>query len=309
MRKRIILCLFVCISYAAVGCGQNTAEDTEGVTENVGMVEKETDIVKEEKEDIKVPITGEEKTELDVEPEEERGEEEEESKVTDEEYERKCLEQLWQECSLPLEECPDYYYFTNEGHGPYRLWIENGAACVVKEYVMDSGLENEIWKLERIYSCGDTNAFLAYVESETEDELYILFADGSGALPVYIILADIRKDADADVTLPYGRYAYNSMLEWYSYQDWFDGEADGQHVHHETIANIHDSIYDFGISCAIDDYVDRTGGDAESQWEVCGNDVYVGRNGCIACAVCQNESRYFIVLWDVNNRMYAVVEL
>ena len=55
--------------------------------------------------------------------------------------------------------------------------------------------------------------------------------------------------------------------------------------------------------------MDRTGGDTESQWEVYGNDVYVGRNGYIVCTVCQNENRNFIFLFDVSNKTYAVVEL
>lgn len=221
--------------------------------------------------------------------------------------ENPVIDQMWQECSLPQEEWPDYYYFTNEGH--YRLVLVNETAFVVKEYAMDSGLENEEWELKRIYSCGSGNAFLAYVESKTGNELYILFSDGPGAQPVYIILADVRKDADADVSLPYGGYAYNSMLEWYSYKNWYDGEADGQRVPHETIGEIHDSIYGSGLSCAINDYVDRTGRDTESQWEVYGNDIYVGKNGYIACTVCQNKGKNLIFIFDVSNKVYAVVEL
>ena len=221
--------------------------------------------------------------------------------------ENPVIDQLWKECSLPQEEWPDYDYFTNEGH--YQLSLVNETAYVVKEYAMHSGLENKEWELKRIYSCGDSNAFLAYLESKTEDELYILFSEGSGVLPVYIILADIRKDANADVSLPYGGYAYNSMLEWDSYKDWFDGEADRLHIQYKTVGEIHDSIYDSGLFFTIEDYVDRTGGDTESQWEVYGNDVYVGRNGYIVCTVCQNENRNFIFLFDVSNKTYAVVEL
>lgn len=223
--------------------------------------------------------------------------------------EKPVIDQLWQECSLPLEEWPDYYYFINEGHGSYRLDLEDASAFVVKEYTMDSGLENEVWELKRIYSCGDTNAYLAYVESKTKDELYILFSDGPGAQPVYIILADIRKDANADVSLPYGGYAYNSMLEWYSYKEWFDGTADGPNIHYKTIGEIYDSVYDSGLYFTIKDYANRTDRDTESQWEVHGNDVYVGGNRYIACAVCQNESHYFIFLFDVSNKVYAVMEL
>lgn len=218
--------------------------------------------------------------------------------------ENPIIDQLWQQCSLPQEEWPDYNYFVDEGN--YHLLLINEAAFVVKEYAMDAGLEDEVWELKRIYSCGDTNAYLAYVRSKTEKELYILFSEGQGAQPVYVILADIRKDADTDVSLPHGVYTYNSMLEWYSYKAWSDGEADGQHIQCEIIGNIHDSIYDAGLSWTIDDYVNRTGGDTESQWEVYGNDIYVGY---IACAVCQNKGHYFIFLFDVSNKIYAVVEL
>lgn len=47
----------------------------------------------------------------------------------------------------------------------------------------------------------------------------------------------------SDVFLPYDGYAYNSMLEWDSYKDWFDRTADGLHIHYKTIGEIHDSIY------------------------------------------------------------------
>lgn len=217
------------------------------------------------------------------------------------------IDRMWQECNLPQKEWPNYDYLGNEGH--YQLGLVNSTAFVVKEYAADSGMSNEEWKVKKIYSCGNTNTFLAYVESKTGDELYILFSERTTEQPIYIILADVRKDADADISLPYGGYAYNSMLEWDSYKDWFDGEAEGQCVSYETIGEIHDSIYDVGLSCAIDDYVNRTGGDVESKWEAYGNDIYVGKNGYIACVYCRNEGQNIIFILDISNKAYAVIEL
>lgn len=214
---------------------------------------------------------------------------------------------MWRECNLTREEWPDYGYLNNEGH--YQLGLVNSTAFVIKEYAEDSGMGNEEWSLKKIYSCDNTNTFLAYVESKTEDELYILFSDITAEQPIYIILADVRKDRDANVFLPYGGYAYNSMLEWDSYKDWFDGEAEGQCVSYEINGEIHDSIYDVGLSCAIDDYVNRTDGDVESKWEVCGNDIYVGKNGYIICADCRNERQKVIFVLDIGNKVYAVIEL
>lgn len=218
-----------------------------------------------------------------------------------------AIDNIWRECSLSQEEWPNYDYLFNEGH--YHLELVNSTAFVVKDYVADSGIGNEVWKLKRIYSCENTNTFLAYVESKTEDELYILFSERAGEQPIYIILADIRKDTDANVSLPYGGYAYNSMLVWDSYKDWFDGEAEGQSVLCEIRGEIHDSIYEIGISCAIDDYVDEADREVENRWEVYGNDIYVGKNGYITCVNCQSEEQDIILVFDVSNKTYAVVEL
>lgn len=77
MRKRIVLQLFVVISYVMVGCGQNTAENTVGLMETVKAVENETNNAEEEQLDIKVPVTGTEKVELEGEEEEDRETDEE----------------------------------------------------------------------------------------------------------------------------------------------------------------------------------------------------------------------------------------
>lgn len=78
MRKRIILYLFICILYVVVGCGQNTVEDAVEVTEAVKAVENETNNAEEEQLDIKVPVTGTEKVEINVELEGEDWETDEE---------------------------------------------------------------------------------------------------------------------------------------------------------------------------------------------------------------------------------------
>ena len=216
------------------------------------------------------------------------------------------MDSIWRECDLTVDELPDYYYFINAQHAHYNLTMESKAACAVKDYALDSGMENEEWELRRIYYSED--ACQAYVESKTGNELYILFADSRGALPVYIIMDDIRKGSKADVILQDERYSYNSMLEWYSYKDRFDGKGAEWSLNFDIAGYLHDVIYNNGFILAIYDYVDRTGKGKGATWNIDDNYTYIGRNGYIACAYCSNGVQTIRFLVDVWNKTYAVVE-
>lgn len=72
-------------------------------------------------------------------------------------------------------------------------------------------------------------------------------------------MADIRKGSKADIILQDERYSYNSMLEWYSYKDWFDGKGAEWSLNFDIAGYLHDVIYNNGFILAIYDYVDRTG--------------------------------------------------
>ncbi len=217
------------------------------------------------------------------------------------------IDHVWHECNLPQEEWPDYDYFINAQQGHYNLTLENMAAFVVKDYALDSGMDKEEWELKRICYCED--AYQVYVESKTGNELYILLSEGQGIQPDYIIMADIRKGDGADISLYEGEYSYNSMLEWHSYMDWFDGKNTmEERPGLDVIGDLHDSVYGNGIFYAIYDYLDITNGDKKSHWEIDSNYMYIGRNGYIVCAYCSNGVEDVVVLVDVWNKSYAVLE-
>ncbi|MDE7258733.1 MAG: hypothetical protein K2N77_05790 [Lachnospiraceae bacterium] len=221
--------------------------------------------------------------------------------------ENNAIDQVWHECNLPQEEWPDYDYFINAQQGHYNLTLENMAAFVVKDYALDSGMDKEEWELKRI--CYGEDAYQVYVESKTGNELYILLSEGQGIQPDYIIMADIRKGDGVDISLYEGEYSYNSMLEWHSYMDWFDGKNTmEERPGLDVIGDLYDSVYGNGIFYAIYDYLDITDGDKKSHWEIDSNYMYIGRNGYIACANCSNGGEDIVVLVDVWNKSYAVLE-
>lgn len=217
-----------------------------------------------------------------------------------------AINNKWQECDLPPEEQPDYYYFTNAGQSHYNLSLEYTAAFAVKDYGLESGIDDKEWELKRICRC--ENAYQVYVESKTGNELYILLSEEQDIQPNYIIMADIRKGDDADVILQ-DKYSYNSMLEWYSYKEWFDGKTKDENIRFNAIGDLYDSIYNNEIFYAIYDYMDLTGGEQKGHWEIDDNDTYVGRNGYIVCANCNDGARNIIFLVDVWNKTYAVIDL
>lgn len=220
--------------------------------------------------------------------------------------EKHGIESIWCECDLTAEEWPDYYFFTNAQQGHYNLTLESAVAYAVKDYALDSGMENEEWELKRIYYFEDTCQ--AYVESKKGNELYILFTDSQGAFPKYIIMADIRRGNGADVILQEEVYSYNSMLEWHSYKEEVDGKDRENSLSYDVAGYLHDVIYNNGLILAICDYVDMTGGNKKATWKIDDNYTYIGRNGYIVCAYCSNGVQNIRFLVDVWNKTYAVVE-
>lgn len=219
--------------------------------------------------------------------------------------EKDSIDHKWQKCDLPPEKWPDYYFFTNAQQRHYNFSLENEAAFAVKDYVVDAGMEEEQWELKQIYHWRD-DIYRAYTESDMGSELYIfLKTDTPDAFPYYIIAADVRKGDAADIALQED-YSYHSMLEWHSCQEWFGGGKCEVQV--DTTDEIYDAIYYHGVFAAIYDYVNMTDGEGKSRWEVNGNDTYIGRNGYIVCATCNDGAQDIVFLVDIWNKMYAVLE-
>lgn len=221
------------------------------------------------------------------------------------------LEDLWQDNYPPPKDIPSYSYFSNATQANYNLNLENEVACAVKIYACQNGLEHEEdeWELKRII-CND-GIYHAYVESAAGNELYILLQE-FGSEMYHIITADIRNNDDAEMSLHIegceGR-SYNSVLEWKSYYKLFyDGyDEEGPKIIDST-CYLHDSCYKDGVSFALYDYLDRTGGDKNSVWTLDSNSLYVGRNGCIADVYCTNGEEGLSMLIDVRNKRYTVLD-
>lgn len=223
--------------------------------------------------------------------------------------ENNVIDKKWQECDLPPEEWPDYYFFKNAQQRHYNLSLENEVAFAVKDYIHDAGMENEQWELKQIYHWKD-DIYQAYTESDMGSELYIILkTDTPETLPYYIIVADIRKGDAADIIL-YEEYSYNSVLEWYSYKDWFNGKrkTSEKQLQFNDTDELYDSIYNNGVHWAIYDYVDMMDGDKKGHWETSGNCTYIGQNGYIVCVSCSNEIKNIIFFVDVWNKTYATLE-
>lgn len=219
------------------------------------------------------------------------------------------IETLWHKCELTWDEAPDYGYFVNAYQRHYNNCWEDYAAYIVSDYVTAARIENEQWELKQIYHYKD-DIYQVYTESDMKSELYILFSwNTPDARPWYIIAADIRKTGDEDVTFWNGEYSYNSMLEWYSYEKWFDGEADMQErIDVDMIGDLYDSTYGNHIYYAIFDYLDRFSGDKKIRWEIEENTSYVGRNGEISSMSCIVGTEKIILFLDVWNERYAVLK-
>lgn len=280
MQKRIIgVCIAAIIVFNIFGCAWTTEDAPAAETETAETEYTET------------AIDGEEYTQR-------------EEEITFQ-TQRNAIDNMWRECGLTWQEGPDYRFFTNAQKGGYNLTLENSVAFVVKDYALDTTLEDEKWELKCIYHYRD-DIYQACTESDMGSELYILFRENYlTALPDYIIAADIREGDEGDIALLYVNYSYNSMLEWYSYQEWFDGKLSEKVPQVDVADFIHDSSYETAVCLAIYDYVYRTNGDTESHWVVSDNDTYVG---FIACAHCSNGVQDFIIFIDVGNWTYAVLE-
>lgn len=228
----------------------------------------------------------------------------EEKRETVEIAEADMLKDKWIQCDLSYDQIPDYYYFTNAGQGHYNLTLENEAAQMIKDYALDTGMEKEEWELKRItYQSG---IYQAFAESKTGNELYVLFPHDDES---YIIAADIRKGSDAEISLQDERYSYHSMLEWHTYEYWFNG-TDKDEIKGgfklDVIDNLYDSIYENSGYYALYAYLCDSGSEIESDWEIDSGTSYIGRNGYLASVSFLNEEEQIDMLIDVWNKTYAV---
>ena len=210
----------------------------------------------------------------------------------------------WRECDLSRDEWPDYFYFTNSSEWHYHILLENMVAMSVKEFASKSGMENEKWRLKRIFKKGDY--CYAFVESENRNELYILMKENSTstAMVSYIIGADIRKSTEGEISFNYS-YSYNSDLKWQPY-DMNKEYSVNAYVH--QIDYVFDSIYGVGGHYALLAYLELIGMNEETHWSIDENWLYVGTNGNIAYITFFSDDYQVDLLIDVWNDEFAVLK-
>lgn len=210
----------------------------------------------------------------------------------------------WQECDLPYDEMPDYYYFTNACQGHYNLSLENEVASVVKDYTLDMGKESEEWELKHI--CSSEGFWQAFVESEAGNELYILLKKEGNTQ--YIIAADIHTDSEAEILLQDERYSYDSVLEWHSYEQRLNDYKETEERIRLDSGDLYDSIYGNGSYYALYDYLHDAGGEIKQDWKIDCNASYIGRNGYIASICLSGGDERINMLVDVWNKAYTVLK-
>lgn len=217
-------------------------------------------------------------------------------------YDDELLSELWISTE-DLENRPDYYFFTNSGTRHYYLDLEFGAALAIADYVQETELSDREWELKQItYMAGQ---YHAYVESDRKDELYLIFREGS-----YIILADIRQKPKEETGQ---RITYSSMLEWHSFEEWYNKEQKGEvgedsySVIMDNEVFLYDMMYYSWGRYAVFDYLECQKIPSQGKWMMEEEHTYVGRNGYIADICFTNGSEEIELLIDVYEKTYAVV--
>ncbi len=200
---------------------------------------------------------------------------------------------------MTTDEWPSYSYFLNANEWHYNLTYESTVAMAVKDYARKSGMENEGWRLKRIYEV--EGIWYGFVESEKGSELYLLIHDYPDNS--YIVAADVRKNKRAEQSLGES-YSYNSALKWYPYDIYkkYDVSTSVSEVN-----NGYDSIYANCGYTALLAYL-ALKGIKESSWELDGNYMYIGSSGYIAYICFTNDEQRVDLLIDVSNKTFTVLK-
>lgn len=219
------------------------------------------------------------------------------------------IDNVWEYCDLSISEGPGYLYFENAGEGGYHITLENLVAYAVVDYAKKAGMSEEEWSLNRIIY--RDNHYHAFVKSKSGNHIYFLIDGDWDANKRYIVMADIRKDGNAEIELRNG-YAYNSRLTWHSYKEYYDGirepvmdyKIDGGSG--MSGGGMFDSMYEYSSTYAMYAYLDSVK-EKRCQWEIDRNSAYMG-SGFIADVSFTSGSKRVSMLIDVSNATYAVLD-
>lgn len=225
-------------------------------------------------------------------------------------YDDELLSELWISTE-DLENRPDYSYFEKSGTGYYHLNLIYGVAVSVVHYVQGTELADREWELKRItYVAGQ---YHAYVESDMQEELFLIFREGKGAGFEYIILADIRQKTEEETGQDRCSIIYSSMLDWYSFGEWYDRDQKGEMDWdgYAMVMDIEGFLLDdmfWNWGCyAVYDYLERQGINPKGNWRMEEERTYISRYWHPADICFTNGNEEIELLIDVYEKTYAVV--
>ena len=196
-------------------------------------------------------------------------------------------------------------FFVNAFQWHYDPQAEKAAACAVKDYVKKIGLEDEEWELTHMYS--EDGAVGVAARTKSSDRRLSLLIKGN----TYQVIADVQKGDSGEYDLSDGYYSYDSEMEWHSYYEWtINGEKENESVyvvHCNEEYYQHDSIYEYQLNRAMQEYLSSINADIEEEWEMLPEKLFVGCYGSLADAWYANGNSRVHLVVDVWNKAYAVI--
>ena len=196
-------------------------------------------------------------------------------------------------------------FFANAHQWHYDPQAEKAAACAVKDYAKKIGVADEEWELTHMYS--EYGAVGVVARAKSPDRRLSLLIKGN----TYQVIADVHKGDSGEYDLSNGYSSYDSEMKWHSYYEWtINGEKENESVytvHCNEGYYQHDSIYDYQLHRAMQEYLSSVNADPEEEWEMLPEKLFVGCHGSLADAWYTNGSRRVHLVVDVWNKTYTVI--
>ena len=196
-------------------------------------------------------------------------------------------------------------FFDNAYRFRYNPQIFKAAACAVKDYAEKIDLADEDWELIRLYSEDGAVGVIARTTSLSR-RLSLLIKGNT-----YQVIADVQKGDSGASELSDG-FSYDSEMKWHSYYEWtINGEKENESVytiHCNEEYYRHDSIYEYQLHRAMQEYLSSINADIEEEWEILPEKLFVGCYGSLADAWYTNGKRKVHLVVDVWNKTYAVIK-
>ena len=197
-------------------------------------------------------------------------------------------------------------FFVNAYQWHYNPQLEKAAACAVKDYAKKIGLADEEWELTHMYSEDGTVGVVARAKS-TDRRLSLLIKGNT-----YQVIADVQEGDSGEYDLSDGYLSYDSEVKWHSYYEWtINGEKENESVytvHSNSEYYRHDSIYEYQLHRAMQEYLSSINADIEEEWEMMPEKLFVGCHGSLADAWYTNGNCRVHLVVDVWNKTYTVIK-